>query len=163
VSGQRTARVVTVSTRASAGVWEDRSGPVVVESLVALGFTCPEAIIVADGDDVARVLRDAVAEGIDLVMTTGGTGHTPADHTPEQTRSVIERESPGLAEAIRSYGVAHGVPMAVLSRGIAGIAGRTLIVNLPGSPGGARDGVAAVAAVLSHAVDQVHGGDHPRP
>ena len=163
MNGQRSARVITVSTRASAGVWEDRSGPVVVEALVALGFDCAEAVIVADGDDVARALREAVDEGVDLVMTTGGTGHTPADLTPEQTRNVIERESPGLAEAIRSYGVAHGVPMAVLSRGIAGIAGRTLIVNLPGSPGGARDGVAAVSAVLAHAVDQVHGGDHLRP
>ena len=83
--------------------------------------------------------------------------------TPEKTRRVIDRESPGLAEAIRAYGVAHGVATAVLSRGIAGIAGRTLIVNLPGSPGGARDGVAALAPVLVHVVDQIHGGDTPAP
>jgi len=162
VSEQRTAWVVTVSTRAAAGVWEDVSGPAVVEALVQLGFACPDPVVVPDGDDVARVLREAVEQGIDLVMSTGGTGHTPTDVTPEQTRSVIERESPGLAEAIRAYGVAQGVPTAILSRGIAGIAGQTLIVNLPGSTGGARDGVTALAGVLAHAVDQIHGGDHLR-
>jgi molybdenum cofactor synthesis domain-containing protein len=156
------ARVITVSTRAAAGVWEDRSGPIVVDALTALGFDCEGPIIVPDGDDVSRVLRLAVADDVHLVMTTGGTGHTPADLTPEQTRSVIERESPGLAESVRSFGVAHGVPTAILSRGIAGIAGRTLIVNLPGSTGGARDGVAALAPALAHAVDQIRGGDHSR-
>jgi molybdenum cofactor synthesis domain-containing protein len=159
----RTARVITVSTRAAAGVWEDRSGPVVVEGLRALGLAVDGPVVVADGDDVARVLRDAVAEGIDVVVTTGGTGHTPRDLTPEQTRTVIQRESPGLAEAVRAYGVAQGVPTAILSRGIAGIAEGTLIVNLPGSTGGARDGVAALAPVLLHAIDQIAGGDHPNP
>ena len=157
------ARVITVSTRAAAGVWEDRSGPVVAEGLSALGFSCDGPVVVPDGDDVARALRDAVTEGFDLVVTTGGTGHTPGDHTPEQTRAVIERESPGLAEAVRSYGVAQGVPTAILSRGVAGVCARTLIVNLPGSTGGARDGVAALAPVLVHAVEQVRGGDHVRP
>jgi molybdenum cofactor synthesis domain-containing protein len=161
VSGLR-ARVITVSTRASAGVWQDTSGPVIVDGLTALGFSCEGPIVVPDGDHVARVLREAVDDDLHLVVTTGGTGHTPADLTPEQTRTVIERESPGLAEAVRSYGVVHGVPTAILSRGIAGIAGRTLIVNLPGSTGGARDGVAALAPVLVHAVDQIRGGDHVR-
>lgn len=159
---QRTARVVTVSTRAAAGTWQDTSGPIVVEGLRGLGFSCSDPIVIPDGDDVARVLRQAVADGIDVVLTTGGTGHTPADLTPEQTRLVIERESPGLAEAVRAIGVANGVPTAILSRGIAGIAGQTLIVNLPGSSGGARDGVAALTPVLMHAVDQIHGGDHVR-
>jgi molybdenum cofactor synthesis domain-containing protein len=159
----RVARVVTVSTRAAAGTWTDTSGPIVVDGLTALGFTCEGPIIVPDGDDVATTLRQAVVDGVELVVTTGGTGHTPADLTPEQTRQVIERESPGLAEAVRAYGVANGVPSAVLSRGIAGIAGRTLIINLPGSSGGARDGVAALSPVLLHAVDQIHGGDHARP
>jgi molybdenum cofactor synthesis domain-containing protein len=156
------ARVVTVSTRAAAGAWEDTSGPILVAGLQDLGFACEPPIVVPDGDDVARVLREAVADDVHVVLTTGGTGHTPADLTPEQTLMVIERESPGLAEAVRSYGVAHGVPTAILSRGIAGIAGRTLIVNLPGSSGGARDGIAALSPVLRHAVDQIRGGDHTR-
>lgn len=163
MSNERIARVVTVSTRASAGIWEDRSGPLVVDGLRALGFTCEAPVVVADGDDVGRALRAAVADGIDVVITTGGTGHTPMDVTPEQTRRVIDRESPGLAEAVRSYGVAHGMATAILSRGIAGIADRTLIVNLPGSPGGAKDGIAALGPVLGHVVDQIHGGDHPLP
>ena len=159
---KRRARVITSSTRAAAGVWEDRSGPVLVEGLAALGFDVDAPVVVADGEPLLAALRDAVAGGFDLVVTTGGTGHTPMDLTPEVTRQVIERESPGLAEAIRSYGVANGVPTAILSRGIAGIAATTLIVNAPGSPGGARDAIAALGPVLMHAVDQVHGGDHQR-
>lgn len=133
-----------------------------VEGLTALGFEVDGPVVVADGDPLLVAMRAAVAEGFDLVFTTGGTGHTPADLTPEVTRQIIERDSPGLAEAIRAYGVDHGVPTAILSRGIAGIAARTLIVNAPGSPGGARDAVAALAPVLMHAVDQIHGGDHQR-
>ena len=158
----RRARVITSSTRAAAGVWEDRSGPVLVEGLSALGFAVDGPVVVADGEPLLAAMRAAVVEGFDLVFTTGGTGHTPMDTTPELTRQVIERESPGLAETIRAYGVANGVPTAVLSRGIAGIVDRTLIVNAPGSPGGARDAVAALAPVLMHAVDQIHGGDHQR-
>lgn len=155
------ARVITSSNRAAAGVYEDRSGPVLVEGLRGLGFEV-DARLVADGEPLRQALQAAVADGVDLVMTTGGTGHTPMDVTPEMTRSVIERESPGLAEAIRAFGVASGVPTAILSRGIAGIAGATLIVNAPGSPGGARDALAALGPVLVHAVDQLHGGDHPQ-
>jgi len=159
---KRRARVITSSTRAAADVWEDRSGPVLVEGLDALGFDVDAPVVVADGEPLLVALREAVDEGFDLVVTTGGTGHTPMDLTPEVTRQVIERESPGLAEAIRAYGVSHGVPTAILSRGIAGIAATTLIVNAPGSPGGARDAIAALGPVLMHAVDQVHGGDHQR-
>jgi molybdenum cofactor synthesis domain-containing protein len=101
-----------------------------------------------------------VTAGYDVVLTTGGTGLTPTDRTPEMTRTVLDAEIPGIAEAIRGFGLAHGVSTAMLSRGLAGLAGRTLVVNLPGSPGGCRDGVEVLAAVLPHAVQQVRGGDH---
>lgn len=156
------ARVITASTRAAAGEWEDTSGPIVAEGLRALGLAVEGPVVVADGEPVLVALRQAVDDGVDLVVTTGGTGHTPRDLTPEMTLQVIDRQSPGLAEAIRAYGVAHGVPTAILSRGVAGLAGTTLIVNAPGSSGGARDAVAALSPVLLHALDQVHGGDHPR-
>lgn len=156
------ARVITSSTRAAAGTWSDTSGPIIVAGLRELGLEVGDPVVVADGEPLHAALVEAVADGVDLVMTTGGTGHTPTDVTPEMTLRVVERLSPGLAEAVRAHGVANGVPTAVLSRGIAGIAGRTLIVNLPGSSGGARDGIAALSPVLLHALDQVHGGDHPR-
>ena len=116
--------------------------------------------MVPDGDEVGDALRAAVAAGHAVVITTGGTGLNPNDHTPEQTRAVVEREIPQLAAAIARYGVDHGVATAVLSRGVAGVAGQTLIINLPGSRGGARDGMAVLAPVLAHAVSQVRGGDH---
>lgn len=156
-------RVITCSTRAAAGVWEDTSGPILVAGLRELGIEVGDPVVVSDGEPVLDALRAAVAEQVDLVITTGGTGHTPRDLTPEMTAQVIDRPSPGLAEAIRAYGVAHGVPTAILSRGIAGIAGTTLIVNAPGSSGGAKDTIAALSPVLIHALDQIHGGDHSRP
>ena len=156
------ALVITCSTRAASGEWEDTSGPILVDGLTGLGFDVSGPVVVADGDPVQEALREAIGIGIDLVLTTGGTGFTPMDLTPEMTRAVIDREAPGLAEAIRAYGVAHGVPTAVMSRGIAGLADRTLIVNLPGSPGGARDGLATLGTLLPHLLDQIHGGDHAR-
>jgi molybdenum cofactor synthesis domain-containing protein len=154
------ALVVTASNRAAAGVYADRGGPVLAEGLRQLGFHVDGPQVVPDGDPVEDALRAAVADGYDVVLTTGGTGLTPGDLTPEVTRRVVDREVPGMAEAIRAQGVAAGVPTAMLSRGVAGLAGRTLVVNLPGSPGGCRDGLAVLTPVLVHAVEQVHGGDH---
>lgn len=156
----RSAQVITISTRAAAGVYADTSGPIIVDALAELGFEVSEPLVVADGDEVGSALRAAVETGYALVITTGGTGLNPRDHTPEQTRAVVDREIPQLAAAIARYGVDHGVPTAMLSRGVAGTAGQTLIINLPGSSGGARDGMAVVGPVLAHAVSQLRGGDH---
>lgn len=154
--------VITVSTRAAAGVYPDASGPAVVAALRELGLTVDDPVVVPDGPELLDALRAAVADGADVVLTTGGTGHAPSDRTPEMTRQVLDRESPGLAESVRAFGLARGIATAALSRGIAGIAGSTLIVNLPGSTAGARDGVQALAPVLLHAIDQIRGGDHHR-
>ena len=156
------ALVVTVSNRAAAGVYEDRSGPVLAGLLRSAGCAVDGPAVIPDGEPVEAALRDAVVSGYDVVVTTGGTGLTPGDLTPEMTRRVLEREIPGIAEALRSAGAAAGVPSAILSRGVAGVAGRTLIVNLPGSTGGVRDGMAVLAPVLGHAVSQINGGDHVR-
>lgn len=155
-----TALVITVSTRAAAGVYVDKSGPLVAAALRDLGFLVADPVVVPDGDEVGDALREAVAQGHAVVVTTGGTGLHPRDQTPEQTRSVVERDVPQLAAQIARYGVDHGVPTAVLSRGIAGVAQGTLIINLPGSSGGARDGMAVLGPLLRHAVNQLHGGDH---
>lgn len=158
-SGARRAVVITASNRASAGVYPDRGGPLIAQRLAEWGFTVDGPHVVPDGDPVGEALRAAVATA-DLVLTTGGTGLTPGDHTPEQTRAVIDREIPGIAEAIRAAGVAQGVPSAVLSRGVAGLAGRCLVVNLPGSTGGVRDALDVLAPIVGHAIDQAQGGDH---
>lgn len=154
------ALVITISTRAAAGVYADTSGPIIAAALTEIGFAVSGPVVVPDGDPVGQALLEAVAAGHAVVITTGGTGLNPNDHTPEQTRPVLDRELPQLAAAIASYGVDHGVPTAVLSRGLAGVAGRTVIVNLPGSSGGARDGMAVLGPVLTHAVSQLRGGDH---
>ncbi|WP_433081814.1 MogA/MoaB family molybdenum cofactor biosynthesis protein [Dactylosporangium sp. CA-052675] len=150
--------VVVASNRAAAGVYADTSGPLLVEGLRALGFEVDEPVVVPDGEPVEAALRAAVPAA-DVVLTSGGTGITPTDRTPEMTRRVLDYEVPGIAEAIRAAGAAK-VPTAILSRGLAGVAGRTLVVNLPGSRGGAKDGLAVLGPVLKHAVEQLRGGDH---
>jgi molybdenum cofactor synthesis domain-containing protein len=153
--------VIVASNRAAAGVYADTSGPRLVSGLRELGCEVGDPVVVPDGDPVERALREAVAEGIDVVLTSGGTGVTPTDRTPEATRGVLDFEIPGIAEAIRAYS-RDRVPAAALSRGIAGVAGRTLIVNLPGSTGGAKDGLAVLAPLLKHTIEQINGGDHPQ-
>ena len=152
--------VVVASNRAAAGVYEDATGPLLVEFLIDLGFETAAPAVVSDGQPVADAIRSAVAAGARVVLTTGGTGLTPTDLTPEVTRPLLDAEIPGLAEAIRAYGVSKGVPTAVLSRGLAGRVGSCLVVNLPGSKGGVKDAIAVLKHVLVHAVEQVAGSDH---
>jgi molybdenum cofactor synthesis domain-containing protein len=153
------ARVVIASTRAAAGQYEDRTGLVVVDWLRERGFDVADPVVTPDGDGVGAALRAAIGDAVDVVITSGGTGISPTDATPEQTASVLDYEVPGLADAIRRSGLPK-VPTSVLSRGLCGVAGRTLVINLPGSPGGVRDGLAVLADVLDHALDQLRGKDH---
>jgi molybdenum cofactor synthesis domain-containing protein len=154
------AEVVVASNRAAAGVYADETGPLMVAFLGELGFSVSDPVVVPDGEPVGRAIAAAVEGGARVVLTTGGTGLTPTDLTPEATRPLLDREVPGIAEAIRAAGVAAGVPTAVLSRGLAGVAGSCLVVNLPGSRGGVKDGLAVLRPLLVHAVEQVVGSDH---
>ena len=157
----RSARVVIASTRAATGVYDDRCGPIIADWLSDRGFSVADPAVVTDGEAVREALLVALGEGVDVIITSGGTGISPTDATPEATLAVIDHQIPGLADAIRRAGL-PAVPTSVLSRGICGVAGRTLVVNLPGSTGGVRDGLTVLADVLDHAVDQLAGGDHHR-
>ncbi|MGH2754950.1 MAG: MogA/MoaB family molybdenum cofactor biosynthesis protein [Actinomycetota bacterium] len=151
------ASVVTVSDGVSAGSRADSSGDLAEGLLTAAGFTMAERTVVADDlDAIATLLETIASSGVDLLVTTGGTGFGPRDVTPEATRRVIEREAPGLAELMRAAGLAH-TPMAALSRAIAGIKGTTLILNLPGSPKAVEENLRAVLPVLPHALETLAG------
>ena len=156
------ARVIVASNRAADGVYQDTSGPLLVAGLQALGCEVDATpTVVRDGEPVRAAIEAAMNDGMDVVVTSGGTGINPSDRTPDVTQDLLDYEIPGIAEAIRAHSRA-AVPTAALSRGRAGVAGRTLVVNLPGSRGGARDGLAVLGPILGHAVDQIRGGDHPR-
>lgn len=156
----RTAAIVTASNRASAGVYDDRSGDILRDGLAQLGYDVAAPVVVPD--DIAAIqaaLRVALAARVDLIVTTGGTGISPMDLTPEATAPLLERQLPGIPEALRSAS-RQAVPTADLSRGVAGVTGSSLIINLPGSPGAVRDGLAVIARLAGHVHDQLAGLDH---
>lgn len=154
----RTAAVLVASTRAAAGAYEDRTGPVIADWLRDRGFEVSGPIVVADAA-ITESLAELLAQHPDVILTTGGTGVSPDDRTPEATGALLDVELPGIVEEVRRRGAAV-VPTAVLSRGIAGVAGRTFVMNLPGSAGGVRDGLAVLDGVLDHLLDQLGGGGH---
>jgi len=151
--------VIVASNRAAKGVYADETGPLIVDALQSWGYDVA-SIVVPDGKPVREAMERAVQRGGRVILTTGGTGLTPTDQTPEMTRKVLDFEVPGIAEAIRAYGVAKGVPTAALSRGLAGVVGTCLVVNLPGSKGGVKDGLVVLEPIVRHAVDQIVGSDH---
>ena len=149
------------STRAAAGVYEDRCGPIIIDWLNQRDITTSPPVVVPDGPGVVNALFAAIGEKVDVVITSGGTGISPTDRTADATADIVDYQIPGLADAIRRSGLPY-VPTSVLSRGVCGVRGRTLIVNLPGSTGGVKDGLGVLDNVLEHALDQLSGKDHTR-
>ncbi|MEO5993160.1 MAG: MogA/MoaB family molybdenum cofactor biosynthesis protein [Arthrobacter sp.] len=152
----RKAGVVIASTRAAAGVYKDLTGPVIIDWLTEHGFEPYPALVVPDGDAVGGALRALLSQAPAVIITSGGTGLSPTDATPEQTLPLLDREIPGIMECIRSAGSAK-TPTAMLSRGHAGAAGQTFIINLPGSPKGVMDGLSVLDPILGHLCDQLEG------
>jgi molybdenum cofactor synthesis domain-containing protein len=152
----RKAGVVIASTRAAAGIYEDETGPVITDWLTEHGFEVFPAMVVPDGEPVGAAIRALLTQHPAVVITSGGTGLNPDDRTPEVTRPLLDREIPGIMEAIRHAGAAK-TPLAALSRGHAGAAGKTFIVNLPGSPKGVMDGLSVLDPVIGHLCDQLEG------
>ncbi len=157
----RRAVVITVSTRAAAGVYADEAGPAVAAALEAAGLLVIDVRVIPDGHGLVATEIRSACEVADLVFTSGGTGLHPKDETPDATLDVVDREIPGIAEAMRAASLSV-TPMAMLSRAVAGVRGSTLVVNLPGSPKAAVENLQSVLPVLEHALDQIQGGDHPR-
>lgn len=156
------AAVLTVSDRSASGQREDESGPVAVAALREAGFACDDAVIIPDGaDSVERALAAFIEAGVQLVVTTGGTGVGPRDATPEGTLRVVTRSVPGVAEELRRRGAAEK-PAGMLSRGIAGVVDPhgAFVVNLPGSPGAVASAMPVVLSIARHVIDQLSGGDH---
>ena len=152
------AAVITVSDRSHGGLRHDSSGPLLASLLTDLGFAvAPVAVVPDEVDAVQAAVRDVLDK--DVVVTTGGTGFAPRDVTPEAVRPLLERDAPGIVEALRQYR-RDEVPTTILSRAVAGTIGSTFVVTLPGSTGGVRDGVAVLAPVIGHLVAQLRGGDH---
>lgn len=156
VEGAR-ALVITCSDRAAAGEYEDRSGAVLAEALSGWGYRVTREVV-PDGEPVGKAISSAARSGVALVVTTGGTGIGPRDRTAEVTEPLLDRTLPGIPEAVRAVGVARGVPTALLSRGVAGCIGATVVVNLPGSSGAVRDGLDVLAEVLPHLTEQIGPG-----